>query len=81
MWKGTPTVKTIIHVNQHKIKANRKRHRKTAVITAKNYKSNRYGKTIIINGPCQIVYRPDTPLPCGAVCWVETHSKVKVSKK
>ena len=67
-----------IHVNQHKIKANRTLNRNDPVLTVKTYKSNHYGKEVQILGPCKVVYRPDAPLSCGAVCWIETESEVIV---
>ena len=65
-----------IHVNQHVIKANRKTGATDPVLTIK-----RSGKTIIANevsiaGPSVLVYRPDKPLSCGAVVWVETTSTI-----
>jgi hypothetical protein len=27
-----------------------------------------------VDGSCRIVYRPDAPLPCGAVVWIEISS-------
>lgn len=73
-------MKTIIHVNQHKIKSNRKTGKTEPVITVKTYKDNKYGKEIEIDGKCKVVYRPEKPLSCGAVCWIETLGKVMVIK-
>tara|TARA_Y100001938_G_C8063548_1_gene418779 strand:+ start:693 stop:929 length:237 start_codon:yes stop_codon:yes gene_type:complete len=77
-------MKTIIHINQHVIKANRKKPEEEAqpCITVKTYKENRYTKDAIIvdkNGKevARIVYRPNKPLQCGAHCWVETQLEVK----
>ena len=74
---------TRIHVNQHKIKANRKHGTSEPVITVKDYKNNRYAHEAIIrdtngNEVARVVYRPDKPLHCGAHVWVETHLKVDV---
>lgn len=74
-------VKTIIHVNQHIIKSNRKNGADDPVITAKTYKSNDYGHVVEIDGPCKIIYRPEQPLSCGAHVWIETKSEVKVIKR
>ena len=78
-------MKTIIHVNQHVIKANRKNGTNDPVLTVKTYKSNNYAHEVIIdgpsklvNGPCKVIYRPDKPLSCGAHVWVETESEVKI---
>lgn len=69
-------MKTIVHVNQHVIKANRKNSEFNPPLTVKTYKENRYANEVIINGPCKVVYRPEKPLSCGAVCWIETQSEV-----
>jgi hypothetical protein len=74
-------MKTIIHVNQHNIKANAKGDNKP-VITCKTYKSNEYANEVIIYGQdgkeaARIVYSPDKPLSCGAKVWIETFGKVK----
>lgn len=71
-------MKTIIHVNQHVIKANKKYNKCNPVLTVKTYKSNVYAKEVEVNGPCKIVYSPDKPLSCGATCWIETESEVQV---
>ena len=71
-------MKTYIHVNQHIIKRNKKTGGNTPVLTAKTYKDNRYGKKVLIDGPCAVVYSPDKPLSCGAHVWIETEAGVKV---
>jgi len=72
-------MKTIIHVNQHVIKNNRKTGAIDPVLTCKTYKSNTYAHEVIIDGPSRIVYSPDKPLSCGAHVWIETESKVKTA--
>jgi hypothetical protein len=69
-------MKTIIHVNQHVIKANRKNNETNPVLTVKTYKSNTYAHTVKIDGPSKVVYSPDKPLSCGAHVWIETESEV-----
>ena len=69
-------MKTIIHVNQHKIKSNSKTGSKNPVLTVKTYKSNTYTNRVKIDGPCTVVYSPDKPLSCGAKVWIETQEKV-----
>ena len=78
-------MKTIIHVNQHIIKANKKRPVSDAlpVLTVKTYKDNRYASEAIIrdnegNEVARVVYRPHKPLSCGAHCWIETKLPVEV---
>jgi len=76
-------MKTIIHVNQHVIKANRKAGARAPCLTVKTYNSNRYASTAIIRAAdgvevARVVYRPDDPLSCGAHCWIETSLAVDV---
>lgn len=72
-------MKTIIHVNQHVIKANRRDGTSNPVLTVKTYKSNTYAHEVIINGPSKVIYRPEKPLSCGAHVWIEADSEdVKV---
>jgi hypothetical protein len=72
-------MKTIIHVNQHVIKSNRKNNEVNPVLTVKTYKTNIYGSSVSITGPCKVVYNPTKPLSCGAHVWIETESEVIVS--
>jgi hypothetical protein len=71
-------VKTIVHVNQHVIKSNRKNKVEDPVLTVKTYKDNRYAHEVEILGPSKIIYSPDKPLSCGAHVWIETESEVVV---
>lgn len=68
--------KKVIHVNQHKIRGNRKNGTDDPVITVKDYKSSTYAHHVYIDGPCEIKYSPHKPLPCGAQVWIETKSTV-----
>ena len=69
-------MKKIIHVNQHKIRSNRRTGKLEPVLTVKTYKSNDYAHEVTIDGPCKIIYRPNDPLSCGAHVWIETESTV-----
>jgi hypothetical protein len=76
-------MKTIIHVNQHKIKTNVKNGTNAPVLTCKTYKSNEYAHEIIIYGrddleAARIVYSKDKPLSCGARVWIETTNKIEI---
>jgi hypothetical protein len=73
-------MKTIIHVNQHVIKSNRKNKVEDPVLTVKTYKSNAYAHEVNIKGDSKVVYSPDKPLSCGAHVWIETQSEVEVVK-
>ena len=75
-------MKTIVHVNQHVIKANRSNGAVDPVLTVKTYKSNDYAHEAQImdaNGEvaATVIYSPDKPLSCGAHVWIETHNEVK----
>jgi|TARA_R110000744_G_scaffold205_1_gene819 hypothetical protein len=72
-------MKTIIHVNQHIIKSNKKNKERKPVLTVKTYKSNIYATNILIKGNSKVVYNPDKPLSCGARVWIETQSEVEIS--
>jgi hypothetical protein len=71
-------MKTIVHVNQHVIKSNRKNKVEDPVLTVKTYKDNRYAHEVEILGPSKIIYSPDKPLSCGAHVWIETEGEVVV---
>lgn len=78
-------MRTIIHVNQHHIKANQKG-ADLPVLTVKTYKENRRANQAIIRGPggeelARLVYRPEKPLSCGARVWIETEMEVEISEK
>lgn len=67
-----------IHINQHKIKANKKNGTNDPVITVKCGKTNTYGHEVEIQGPSKVVYRPNKPLKCGARVWIESDARVLV---
>jgi len=73
-------MKTIIHVNQHVIKSNRKNNEEQPVLTVKTYKTNTYAKEVKIHGESTVVYSPDKPLSCGAHVWLETQAEVEIIK-
>jgi hypothetical protein len=77
----TMGVKTVIHVNQHNIKAN-KDGKNRPVLTCKTYKSNVYAHEAIIYGQdglivAKVIYSPNKPLSCGAKVWIETNNVIK----
>lgn len=76
-------MKTVIHVNQHVIKANAKTGDHDPVLTVKTYKSNDYAHQVNIldtqgNVVARVVYSPDKPLSCGAKVWIETENSVEI---
>lgn len=74
-------VKTYIHVNQLKIKSNKKNGTNEPVITVKRGKTNTYGHSVSILGPSVVRYggneRPI--LSCGARVVIETEAEVVIT--
>ena len=68
-----------IHVNMHKIRANKKYGTNEPVITVKTSKSNSYGHGVNILGPSKVIYKPNKPLSCGARVWIETTAEVIIT--
>lgn len=74
-------MKRRVHVNQHKIRANRNgKSEIEPVITVKTYKSNDYGYEAQFSSG-KVVYSPDKPLSCGAKLWIETEEPVILDGK
>jgi hypothetical protein len=78
-------VKTVIHVNNHVIRANRKNSETNPPLTVKTYKSVDYGHNAIIhdaagNEVARVVHSPHKPLSCGATVWIETEHPVVVKR-
>jgi hypothetical protein len=71
-------MKTIIHVNQHVVKANAKNGTNDPVLTVKTYKDNKYAHEVEIKGESKVVYSADKPLSCGARVWIETQAEVVI---
>lgn len=67
-----------IHVDQQRIKDNKKTGAFQPVITVQ-WKNRPYKvRVITIEGPSSVVYSPHKPLSCGAHVWVETTAQVTV---
>ena len=75
-------MKTYIHVNQHKIKSNKKNGTNEPVITVKQGRKNTYCKEVKILGPSTVIYGGnDKPLlSCGARVVICTESNIEVIK-
>jgi len=74
-------MKTVLHVNQHHIKANAKG-ADLPVLTVKDYTQNRKCNEAWIKDAegvviTKLVYRPNKPLSCGAKVWLETELTVE----
>lgn len=64
-----------IHVDQQKI-----RNKEPDPITIQTSAGSLKAAEIDILGSSQVVFRPDTPLSCGARLWVETTAEVVITK-
>ena len=72
--------KKYIHVNQHKIRANKKNGTDEPVITIKEGKTNTYCHEVKVNGPSVVKYGGnDKPLlSCGARVLIQTDSEIDI---
>ena len=72
--------KKYIHVNQHKIRANKKNGTDEPVITIKEGKTNTYCHEVKVNGPSVIKYGGnDKPLlSCGARVEIQTNAEIDI---
>ena len=73
-------MKKYIHVNQHKIRANKKNGTDEPVITIKEGKTNSYCHEVKVNGPSVVKYGGnDKPLlSCGARVVIQTNSEIDI---
>ncbi len=67
-----------IHVNQHLIRSNVKRDENAPPLTVKTSRGNHRAHEVAIEGPAKVVYRPASPLSCGARVWIETEAGVRM---
>jgi hypothetical protein len=75
--------KTIVHVDQHVIKANAKNGEDNPPLTVKTYNTNDRAFTAEIkdaagNVVARVVNRPHDPLSCGARVWIEAYHGVDI---
>ena len=73
-------MKKYIHVNQHKIRSNKKNDTLEPVITIKEGKKNTYCSEVEILGPSCVIYggNEKTLLSCGARVIIETESEINI---
>ena len=71
--------KKYIHVNQHKIRANKKHNTDEPVITVKEGKTNTYCHEVTIHGPSKVIYGGNEKplLSCGARVVIETTAPIE----
>lgn len=75
--------KTVIHVNQHVIKANAKSGEDNPPLTVKTYNTNDQAYSAEIydaegNVVARVINRPHDPLSCGARVWIEAYHPVSI---
>ena len=75
-------MKTYIHVNQHKIRANKKHGTNEPVITVKQGKKNTYCHSVEVMRPSVVRYGGNEKpiLSCGARVVIETESEVRIGE-
>ena len=75
-------MKKYIHVNQHKIRANKKHGTNEPVITIKEGRKNTYCHTVEILGPSKVSFGGNEKrlLSCGARVVIETESDLIIDK-
>ena len=75
-------MKTYIHVNQHKIRANKKHGTNEPVITVKQGKKNTYCHSVEVMWPSVVRYGGNEKpiLSCGARVVIETESEVRIGE-
>lgn len=67
----------IIHINRNIIQSNAK-HGTTKPVCRIQHENGtiEYCMEVEILGPSRMVYRPNSPLKCGAKLWIETNSNI-----
>lgn len=74
---------TILHVDRHVIAANRKHSQANPPLTVKYGSKGFKGSALIIKNPNgkeigRLVYRPESPISCGATVWLEVEPSHEV---
>jgi hypothetical protein len=72
---------TRIHINKRKLESNCKYNQREPIIAVRNGDRVKYCHEVEITGACRLVYRPDKPLSCGAVLWIEVEASVEAIAK
>lgn len=67
-----------IHVSQVNLRANRKDGGSRPEFTVQTSDGPMKGRSVKINGPAELISRPNKPLKCGARVWLETRAEVEV---
>ena len=75
-------MKKKIHINMHKIRANKKHGTNEPVITVKQGRKNTYCHSVEVMGPSVVRYGGNEKpiLSCGARVVIETESEVRIGE-
>jgi len=69
---------TRIYIDKHIINANRKNNENNPPISVRQKNKVTKAHKIKVVGEMYIVYKPEKPLSCGAVVWLETKDDVNI---
>jgi len=75
-WVVFTSMKSIVHVNQHHIKANHKNGTNLPVVTIKQGGKTLYAWGVKFTGSSQLEYHECDPLSCGARVWMTTNDPI-----
>ena len=64
-----------VHVNRHFIASNKQGGNKP-VFTVKCGGKSHYARRVVFEGPAELIYRPEKPMSCGAVAWIESRGEL-----
>lgn len=79
-WTKRTRAATIIHVNQLRIRSNRKNGTNEPVVRVQRGSKAVHYHEVEIEGRCKVIYRKK-PLGCGASVWLEVEPYIKVSPR
>lgn len=65
-----------LHVDKGVLASNRKHGTNRPPLTIQHSSGSKKAFAVTVKGPCEFKYRPEKPLSCGAVAWVETRAEV-----
>ncbi len=76
--KSVQTKATFIHIDASTLAANSSNDENNPLFVVENGKHRKFFHEVEITSPCKLVYRPDQPLSCGAVAYIEVEKSVNV---
>lgn len=69
-------MKSIVHINQHLIRANHKNNENKPVVTIKQNGKTIYAWGVEFTGKSKLEYHESDPLSCGARVWISTEEPI-----